>query len=84
MSLMSSLKIKRKLEDLQRWEDNIATRLNSPNINIDMTLTQNIYKQALIMAMSERGIPFKIYNLGCGVTRITTDTNTCPCCGKTL
>jgi hypothetical protein len=38
--------------------------------------------QALIEWMSKNNIAFKVYNLGAGVKRITSDTDICPCCKK--
>lgn len=82
MSLTQNFKIQKQNESLQRWHDDIARRCNHPCINIDMTMTNISHKRIVIMELSERGIPFKIYNLGCGVTRITTKTDICPCCQR--
>ena len=51
---------------------------------INTTLNYNIASQWLIMELSKRDIPFKVYNLGAGVKRITTETDVCPCCKKKL
>ena len=51
---------------------------------IDATLSFNAAAQELIQILSFRDIPFKIYNLGAGVKRITTETDTCPCCKRKL
>ena len=51
---------------------------------IDITLTFSKAIQALIILLTEAEIPFKLYNLGAGVKRITTKTDVCPCCKKKL
>lgn len=51
---------------------------------LDQILDVNIASQWLIMRLAKERIPFKVYNLGAGVKRITTDTDTCPCCKKSL
>uniref|UniRef100_A0A6M3K850 Uncharacterized protein n=1 Tax=viral metagenome TaxID=1070528 RepID=A0A6M3K850_9ZZZZ len=51
---------------------------------IDATLSFNAAAQELIKILVLRDIPFKIYNLGAGVKRITTDTDVCPCCKRKL
>lgn len=38
----------------------------------------------LVATLAKYNIPFKVHNLGAGVKRITTDTDTCPCCKKPL
>ena len=40
--------------------------------------------QSIILLLNRRNIPFKLYNLGAGVKRVTTDTDTCPCCKRKL
>ena len=51
---------------------------------IDITVNLNIAARALVTALDRRGILYKVYNLGAGVKRITTDTDTCPCCKRKL
>jgi hypothetical protein len=51
---------------------------------IDCTTAENMCIQYLVCALDRRKRPFKIYNLGAGVKRITTDTESCPCCKKKL
>jgi hypothetical protein len=41
-------------------------------------------KTFIVTELTRRNIPFKTYNLGAGVMRITTDTDTCPCCKRKL
>ena len=56
-------------------------RQNEP---IDRIESFNLAIQWLITEFTKRGKPFKLYNLGAGVKRITTETNICPCCKKVL
>lgn len=49
---------------------------------IDVTVSHNVNAKWLITKLSNEGIMFKVYNLGAGVKRITTETDKCPCCGK--
>ena len=51
---------------------------------LDRTLIYNNLVQQLIVRLSREGKPFKLYNLGAGVKRITMDTDTCPCCKRKL
>ena len=52
--------------------------------SIDRTISVNAAAKALIVMLSEAGRPFKVHNLGAGVKRITTNTDTCPCCKRKL
>jgi len=47
-----------------------------------LTRTSNFNKaiQLLIMKLDAKSIPYKVYNLGAGVKKVTTETNICPCC----
>lgn len=49
---------------------------------IDETLTDNLPVKWLICRLAKIGVPFKVYNLGAGVKRITTQTDVCPCCKR--
>lgn len=51
---------------------------------IDETTSFNLAIQWLICRLTRDNIPFKLYNLGAGVKRLTTKTDTCPCCKKPL
>ena len=51
---------------------------------LDVTVSYNKAAQSLIEALSVRDKMFKVYNLGAGVKRITTDTEVCPCCKKKI
>lgn len=50
--------------------------------SIDVTTSFNKAAQALIILLKD--VPFKVYNLGAGVKRITTKTDICPCCKKKI
>jgi len=41
-------------------------------------------KQWLITQLTKAKRPFKLYQLGSGVVRITTNTDACPCCNRKL
>ncbi len=60
-----------------------ATRNDTGKI-FERILTYPPSKAWLVTALASYNIPFKVYNLGAGVSRITTDTDTCPCCKKPL
>ena len=51
---------------------------------LDVTVSYNKAAQSLIEALSRRDKVFKVYSLGAGVKRITTDTEVCPCCKKKI
>ena len=52
---------------------------------IDVIITYNQAVQWLIAELARVEIPYKLYQLGAGVKRITTkDIDTCPCCKKKL
>lgn len=51
---------------------------------VDETMASTLAKQFLIKALAEAGRPYKIHQLGCGVVRITTEVDTCPCCRQKL
>lgn len=49
---------------------------------IDEIVTTSYAATWLVEKLARVNRDFKIYNLGSGVKRITTDTETCPCCKK--
>jgi len=65
------------------WVKPLMEKLNSGG-KIDETISFNKAAQWLIEALQRRNRPFRIFNLGAGVKRITTDTDKCPCCQKLL
>ena len=67
----------------RKWEAQVIADLRDRK-PIDVTTGEPIVKKFLVSLLTCRNIPFKVHNMGCGVSRITTDTDTCPCCGKPL
>lgn len=65
-----------------KWKDRISELINIGHI--DETNSYNIAIQWIITELTTRGIPFKLFNLGAGVKRITTETDICPCCKRRL
>lgn len=66
------------------FADKINDQLVSKQ-DIDETTSFNKAVQFIVATLSKRNIPYKIYNLGAGVKRITTkDVDKCPCCGKEI
>ena len=53
-------------------------------VPIDITISFNKGAQFLISSLSNKNRPFKVYNLGAGVKRITTETDICPCCKRSV
>jgi len=66
-----------------RWKDHMMQRMDQA-LPIDETTGCNVAIRWLIINLSSRGTPFKLHNLGAGVKRVTTDTDTCPCCKRKL
>lgn len=67
----------------ETWKSNIISNIQK-GIKIDETVSFNKAIQWLIVKLTHHSIPFTLYNLGAGVKRITTDTDTCPCCKRKL
>ena len=65
------------------WQEEMTEKMDH-QINVDTTQSFLPCIQWLVTALSKRGIPHKLYNLGAGVKRVTTDTDTCPCCKRKL
>ena len=61
------------------WQDEIKLKI-AEHIEIDTTQSWLPCVQWLITRLSKSGIPSKLYNLGAGVKRVTTVTDTCPLC----
>lgn len=66
-----------------KWADQQQRNLDSGG-GVDETLSANIAAQWLIAKLSHLNRPFRVFNLGAGVKRITTNTDRCPCCKKPL
>jgi len=67
----------------QKWVDKMQRNIFQGKM-IDETISFNKTSQWLITMLDKYKIPFKIYNLGAGVKRITTETDICPCCKKKI
>ena len=65
------------------WCNRLKESINSGQA-IDITISYNKAAQWLISELSSRDKPFRVYSLGAGVKRITTDTDICPCCKMPL
>jgi hypothetical protein len=65
----------------ESWKDAMEAEVYKP----DFELRTNISEAAswLVLQLAERGLPFKVVNLGAGVKLITRKTNTCPKCHGT-
>jgi len=69
-----------KLNDEIKMYDHVTPELTV----ISHTTSFNKAAQYMIIRLSEENIPFKVYNLGAGVKKITTETDKCPCCKRKL
>lgn len=57
----------------------------SPNYKpFDETLSSPLGIKYIIYQFAKDGRPFKKYNYGAGVVRITSEEDTCPCCKRRL
>lgn len=65
----------------KEWLDN-ALKEYEEHGSLTRTTAFNKAIQALIIRLDSKGIPYKLYNLGAGVKKITTITDKCPCCGR--
>lgn len=65
------------------WQNHLRLMIHTTN-EIDEVISFNPATQWLISQLAIAGKPFKVYNLGAGVKRVTTKTDTCPCCKRKL
>lgn len=65
------------------WQKKILYDLDNGQ-KIDETQSFLPGIQWLIRELVKRGKPYRMWNLGAGVRRITTDTDSCPCCKRQL
>ena len=65
------------------WAEGVVAKLDAGEA-IDVTTSFNKAIAWLIEVLSRRNIPFKLYQLGAGVKRVTTDTDCCPMCKRKL
>jgi hypothetical protein len=66
-----------------QWAREIQSRIDSA-LPIDAHTRHNYAAAWLVEKLTRLNLPYKIYNLGAGVRRITTDTDSCPCCKRKL
>ena len=67
----------------KKWAEDMLNKMNA-SVSIDEVLSYNKAAQWLIAQLCKMDIPFKVYNAGVGVKRITTDTDVCTCCKRKL
>jgi hypothetical protein len=65
-----------------KWTEEMRRRIDAGSV--DETLSAHMAAQWLIVELSNSNRAFKVFNLGGGVKRITTETDTCPCCKRPL
>ena len=65
------------------WKDQMLSAIKNGNL-VDETTATKVAIRFLIIALTNANRPFKLFNLGAGVQRLTTDTETCPCCKRKL
>lgn len=65
-----------------KWKDRMLDEIKAGRV--DETLADALPAKWLILRLTEKNIPFRVYSLGAGIRRITTDTDSCPCCKKPL
>ncbi len=66
-----------------QWTSRLRELLDA-NLPIDETTGYNPAIKWLVAELSCRNRPYKLYQLGAGVKRITTETENCPFCKKRL
>jgi hypothetical protein len=66
-----------------KWKDKVEEALLDGKV-VDETVSHAKAAQWLVMFLSSKGANFKVYNLGAGVRRITTETDVCPCCKRKM
>lgn len=49
----------------------------------ELTTGETIVKKWVILRLTAKNIAFTVHNIGCGVTKITTDGRVCPRCHGT-
>ena len=67
----------------ETWKNEMRAKIAQGQV-IDVTSGFNPAVQWLIERLSVNGTPYKVYSLGAGVKRVTTETDTCPCCRRKL
>lgn len=65
------------------WKKKIEDQLdhvNKTNDHWEKIETEPLCKKFIILQLTKRNIPFKVLNMGTGVTKITNDTTICSKC----
>lgn len=65
-----------------QWIEEKQAQINAGTLDHTTTLTQAIQK--LIVMSVASGKTFRVWNLGAGVRRITSQADVCPCCRRVL
>jgi hypothetical protein len=65
------------------WVDQVKSKINNKE-TIDLVIKEHSVAQWLVVQLAQNNVPFKVYSLGAGVKRITTETDVCPCCKNNL
>jgi hypothetical protein len=65
------------------WQTAIRARLDRAE-PIDLSLDFPPAAKWLVLELSRRNLPFKIFRQGCGVVRVVSPADVCPCCGAVL
>ena len=65
------------------WKRDLKEKMDRGH-DITLTVSYRVAAQWLIKTLADKGIPYAVKQLGCGVVAITTETDKCPCCKKTL
>lgn len=66
-----------------KWAEKVRNLLDAGQ-PIDETIEYAPAAKWLVVRLSSRNRMFRMYNLGAGVKRITTDTDQCPCCKRKI
>lgn len=67
----------------EEWLREEIIKYQDHQIPFECSTGISIVKKYIVLKLANWKIPFKVINLGCGVTKITTITNTCPKCNGT-
>ena len=65
----------------EEWKANVLTLMRNPEFEIKISVP--IAAAWLVTELSDRGLDYRIINLGAGVKLITRKTNICPKCHGT-
>ena len=66
-----------------QWKAKMLEQIAQSEKPLDVTLNYNQAAQWLIKTLADKGIAFRVIQLGAGAKRITTQTDICPKCNGT-